>query len=169
MTNSLRDMAQKEANMTQKEADMTQKEADFLWDEPQQKAFDALKAAVTSTPVLRYYNLDEEQLRNVIQRGWSNDRSGTLFSEPPIIELHINDLPINEPPNTEPPSDDPPNIEPPSIDPQNIEPPTVAESAADNLDVTDTPAQSEMPVSVPPVVHSPGDQDMLSTNQVISV
>ena len=39
---------------------MTKKDADFLWDEPQQKAFDMLKAVVTSTPVLRYYNLGAE-------------------------------------------------------------------------------------------------------------
>lgn len=40
--------------------ELTLKETDFQWDEPQQKAFEAIKSAVTSTPVLRYYNLDEE-------------------------------------------------------------------------------------------------------------
>ena len=40
--------------------ELTTKGVDFQWDDPQQAAFDALKAAVTTTPVLRYYNLEEE-------------------------------------------------------------------------------------------------------------
>ena len=39
---------------------MTQKEVVWSWDHAQQAALDALKVAATSTPVLRYYNLDEE-------------------------------------------------------------------------------------------------------------
>ena len=46
--------------MTKPLRELTAKDVDFQWDEPQQAAFDALKAAVTNTPVLRYYNLDEE-------------------------------------------------------------------------------------------------------------
>ena len=48
------------SDMTKPLRDVTQKDIEFLWDEPQQKALDALKAAVTSTPVLRCYNLDEK-------------------------------------------------------------------------------------------------------------
>ena len=33
---------------------------DWIWDKAQQSALDSLKKAVTSTPVLRYYNLEEE-------------------------------------------------------------------------------------------------------------
>ena len=46
--------------MTKALRELTLEEADFQWDGPQQAAFDALKAAVASTPVLRYYALDEE-------------------------------------------------------------------------------------------------------------
>ena len=48
------------SNMTKPLRELTTKDVDFLWDEPQQAAFDALKAAVTNTPVRRYYNLEEE-------------------------------------------------------------------------------------------------------------
>ena len=40
--------------------DLTQKETEWVWDQPQQAALDALKQAVASTPVLRYYSLQEE-------------------------------------------------------------------------------------------------------------
>ena len=33
---------------------------EWTWESPQQKALDTLKEAVTTTPVLRYYNLKEE-------------------------------------------------------------------------------------------------------------
>ena len=48
------------SDMTKPLRELTAKDVDFQWDEPQQTAFDALKAAVTNTPVLRYYNLEEE-------------------------------------------------------------------------------------------------------------
>ena len=48
------------SDMTKPLRELTTKEVDFQWDEPQQAAFDALKAAVTNNPVLRYYNLEEE-------------------------------------------------------------------------------------------------------------
>ena len=40
--------------------DLTQKEVDWVWDHPQQEAMDKLKQAVMSTPVLQYYNIQEE-------------------------------------------------------------------------------------------------------------
>ena len=48
------------SDMTKPLRELTAKDVDFQWDEPQQAAFDALKAAVTNTPLLRYYNLEEE-------------------------------------------------------------------------------------------------------------
>ena len=48
------------SDMTKPLRELTTKDVDFQWDEPQQAAFDALKAAVMTTPVLRYYNLEEE-------------------------------------------------------------------------------------------------------------
>ena len=47
-------------DMTKPLRKLTAKDVDFQRDEPQQGAFDALKAAVTNTPVLRYCNLEEE-------------------------------------------------------------------------------------------------------------
>ena len=46
--------------MTKPLRELTTKYVDFQRNEPQQAAFDALKAAVTNTPVLMYYNLEEE-------------------------------------------------------------------------------------------------------------
>ena len=46
--------------MTKPLRDLTQKINAWIWDHPQEKALETLKAAVASTPVLRYYNLDEE-------------------------------------------------------------------------------------------------------------
>ena len=48
------------SDMTKPLRELTSKDVDFQWDEPQQAVFDALKAAVTIIPVLRYYNLEEE-------------------------------------------------------------------------------------------------------------
>ena len=35
-------------------------DAEWIWDEPQQSAFEHFKQAVSATPVLRYYNLKED-------------------------------------------------------------------------------------------------------------
>ena len=40
--------------------DLTLQDAEWSWEEPQRSAFERLKTAVASTPVLRYYNLQEE-------------------------------------------------------------------------------------------------------------
>ena len=40
--------------------DLTQANVQWVWREAQQAAFEALKRAVATTPVLRYYNLEEE-------------------------------------------------------------------------------------------------------------
>ena len=48
------------SDITKPLRDLTQKDTEWAWDQPQQMAFDRLKKAVASTPVLRYYNLDEE-------------------------------------------------------------------------------------------------------------
>ena len=40
--------------------DLTQANVQCVWREAQQAAFEALKRAVATTPVLRYYNLEEE-------------------------------------------------------------------------------------------------------------
>ena len=48
------------SDITKPLRELTQKEVDWIWDKAQQSALDSLKKAVTSTPVLRYYNLKEE-------------------------------------------------------------------------------------------------------------
>ena len=40
--------------------ELTQKDIEWTWDQPQKQALENLKRAVTNTPVLRYYNLDDE-------------------------------------------------------------------------------------------------------------
>ena len=40
--------------------ELTQKDIDWTWDHPQQEAVEKLKQAVMSTPVLQYYNIQEE-------------------------------------------------------------------------------------------------------------
>ena len=40
--------------------DLTLQDAEWSWEEPQPSTFERLKTAVASTPVLRYYNLQEE-------------------------------------------------------------------------------------------------------------
>ena len=42
------------SDMTKPLRELTMEDVGFQWDEPQQAAFDALKASVTNTPVLRY-------------------------------------------------------------------------------------------------------------------
>ena len=48
------------SDMTKPLRELTQKDVEWTWDQPQKQALDNLKRAVTNTPVLRYYNLDEE-------------------------------------------------------------------------------------------------------------
>ncbi|XP_048577104.1 uncharacterized protein K02A2.6-like [Nematostella vectensis] len=48
------------SDITKPLRDLTQSDVQFIWDDVQQSAFEKLKDAVTVTPVLRYYNLDEE-------------------------------------------------------------------------------------------------------------
>ena len=48
------------SDMTQPLRVLTQKDIDFSWGTAQERAFKAVKLAVTKTPVLRYYSLDEE-------------------------------------------------------------------------------------------------------------
>lgn len=48
------------SDMTKPLRELTQKDVEWTWDQPQKQAFASLKTAVTSTPVLQYYNLDEE-------------------------------------------------------------------------------------------------------------
>ena len=48
------------SDMTKPLRDLTQKEVEWVWDKQQQEALDGLKRAVVSTPVLRYYALQDE-------------------------------------------------------------------------------------------------------------
>ena len=48
------------SDMSKPLQNLTQEETAWVWDQPQQEAFDTLKRAVASTPVLRYYNLQDE-------------------------------------------------------------------------------------------------------------
>ena len=48
------------SDLTKPLRELTQKDTAWEWGEVQQKALEQLKVAVSSTPVLRYYNLKEE-------------------------------------------------------------------------------------------------------------
>ena len=48
------------SDMTKPLRQLTGKEVAWAWDQPQQEVLDALKRAVASTPVLRYYSLQDE-------------------------------------------------------------------------------------------------------------
>ena len=48
------------SDITKPLGDLTRQDAEWIWDEPQQSAFERLKQAVSATPVLRYYNLKED-------------------------------------------------------------------------------------------------------------
>lgn len=48
------------SDITKPLRDLTQRDVDWVWDSTHQTAFEKLKEAVTKTPVLRYYNLNEE-------------------------------------------------------------------------------------------------------------
>lgn len=51
-------------------ATLTQKYAAFVWEKPQQDAFDNLKSIITSVPALAYFDNNRETVMNV-------DASGT--------------------------------------------------------------------------------------------
>ena len=48
------------SDITKPLRDLTRQDAEWIWDEPQQSAFECLKQAVSATPVLRYYNLKKD-------------------------------------------------------------------------------------------------------------
>ena len=48
------------SDITKPLRDLTQKNVAWVWEQPQKKAFEELKEAISSTPLLRYYNLAEE-------------------------------------------------------------------------------------------------------------
>ena len=48
------------SDLTKPLRDLTKKDTECIWDHPQQEAFKRLKDAVASTPVLRYYSLQDE-------------------------------------------------------------------------------------------------------------
>ena len=48
------------SDITKPLRDLTQKNIAWVWDQPQEKAFQELRQVVSSTPTLRYYNLAEE-------------------------------------------------------------------------------------------------------------
>ena len=48
------------SDLTKPLRDLTHKEVEWVWDQPQEHAFNKLLEAITNTPVLRYYNLAEE-------------------------------------------------------------------------------------------------------------
>lgn len=48
------------SDITKPLRELTHKETEWTWDQPQERAFNKLKEVITSTPVLRYYNLAEE-------------------------------------------------------------------------------------------------------------
>ena len=48
------------SDMTKPLRELTQKDTEWTWGPAQQNALETLKKAVSSTPVLRYYNLQEE-------------------------------------------------------------------------------------------------------------
>ena len=48
------------SDVTKPLRELTQKEVAWVWEEPQTRAFEDLKKAIASTPILQYYNLAEE-------------------------------------------------------------------------------------------------------------
>ena len=48
------------SDLTKPLRELTHKEVEWVWDQPQENAFHKLWEAITTTPVLRYYNLEEE-------------------------------------------------------------------------------------------------------------
>ena len=48
------------SDITKPLRDLTRQDAEWIWDEPQRRAFERLKQAVSAMPVLRYYNLKED-------------------------------------------------------------------------------------------------------------
>ncbi len=48
------------SSVTKPLRELTQKDVEWVWGPAQQGALDSLKKAVTNTPVLKYYNIDEE-------------------------------------------------------------------------------------------------------------
>ena len=48
------------SDITKQLRDLTRKDSEWTWDQAQRNALESLKKAVSSAPVLRYYNLEDE-------------------------------------------------------------------------------------------------------------
>ena len=53
------------ADMQEPTSQLTQKDAAFVWEKPQQEAFDNLKSVITSAPALAYFDNSKETVLNV--------------------------------------------------------------------------------------------------------
>ena len=60
LTQYLRKFLPHLSDLTKPLRELTQRDVIWIWDHVQQQALDSLKKAVTNTPVLRYYNFQEE-------------------------------------------------------------------------------------------------------------
>ena len=71
------------SDITKPLRDLTRQDAEWIWDEPQQSAFERLKQAVSATPVLRYYNLKKMLPFNVTHLSmalvWPYYKVGSLW------------------------------------------------------------------------------------------
>ena len=53
------------ANLQEPISQLTQKDVAFVWEKPQQEAFDKLKSVITSAPVLAYFDNSKETVLSV--------------------------------------------------------------------------------------------------------
>ena len=68
--NYLNKFIEHKAGLQEPISQLTQKDAAFVWEKPQQEAFDNLKSIITSAPALDYFDNNKETVLNV-------DASGT--------------------------------------------------------------------------------------------
>ena len=82
------------SDITKPLRDLTRQDAEWIWDEPQQSAFERLKQAGSATPVLRYYNLKEDvtTLCDASQRGLG---SALLQGGQPYATRALTDTKVN--------------------------------------------------------------------------
>ena len=72
------------ADLQEPISQLTQKDAAFVWEKPQQEAFDNLKSIITSVPALAYFDNNKETVLNVRRckwhRTWCSDHAGRQTS-----------------------------------------------------------------------------------------
>ena len=92
--NYLAKFIEHKANIQEPISQLTQKDVAFVWEKPQQEAFDKLKSVITSAPVLAYFDNSKETVLSVDAS--STGLGAVIMQEGKPVAFRSNQLPSGQ-------------------------------------------------------------------------